>query len=121
MAERSVHVQAGLEIRLRGGVHGRLLPVHRGAGPVPLADGGSGDRDLPGGGGGILPAEGDADGPGAAVHQLAGQEPLRHGAAEGPGGALRVAPAAPDDAGEGGAVLGEHVAGVFGPGPVRLV
>jgi transposase InsO family protein len=50
--------------------------------------------------------------------QLAGQEPLRLGAGQGPGGAPRVAAAAPDDARQGGALLGDHVAGVFGAGAV---
>jgi|GEM_PF-3098501 len=121
VAERSVHLPARREIRLRGRLHGRLLALHRGARPLPLADGGGGDRDLPGGGRGILPSQGDAHGPGPAVYELAGQEPLRGRIAERPGGALRVAAAAPDDAGEGGAVLGLDVAGVFGAGPVRLV
>ncbi len=118
VAERSVHVPAGREIRLRGGVHGRLLALHRGARSLPLADGGGGDRDLPGGGRGIHPAEGNAHRSWPPIHELAGQESLRGRAAKGPGGALRVAAAAPDDAGQGGAVLGLDVAGVFGAGPV---
>jgi hypothetical protein len=118
VAKRHLHVPARRQIRLRGRVHGRLLALRRKPGPVSFTDGRGGDRNLPGGRRRIPSAEGDADGPGPAIHQLAGEEPVRRGAAEGPGGAHRLAAAAPDDAGQDRALLGESVAGVFGARPV---
>ena len=118
MADGHLHVQAGRQVRVRGGVPGRLLALCREPGALPEPDGGVRRRDLPGCGRGILPSEGDAERPGAAVLQLARDEPLRVGARQGPGKAPGVAAAAPDDAWQGGALLGEHVAGVFGAGAV---
>lgn len=121
VAKRPLHVPAGRQIRLRRRLPGRLLTVRGEPRPLPQPDRGGRDRDVPRGRRGIQSPEGNADRPRPAVSELAGQEPLRRGTHQGPGGASRLPAAASDDPRQGGAVLGHHVAGVFGPGPVRLV
>jgi len=112
VAERHLHVSAGRALRVPGGVHGRLLALPRGGGTLPQPDGGGGHRSLPRGGGGVPAAEGDAHRPWSAIHQLAWQEPLREGDAEGADHPHQESGAASDDAGESGALLVDDLDGV---------
>ncbi len=57
-------------------LHGRLLAFRGRCGPVPQPDGSGGNRGLPGGGWGVSAAEGNAHRQRAAIHHLAGNQPL---------------------------------------------
>jgi hypothetical protein len=121
VAERYLHVPAGREERVPGGVRGRLLAVRGGAGAVPEPDGRARTGGVPDGGWGVRGSEGDADRSGAAVRKLAGEDAVPAGASERPGAPPDEPAAPPDDPGEGGTVLEDDLGGVPGAFAVRFV
>jgi hypothetical protein len=119
VAERHLHVSAGRQIRASDRVHGRLLAFHCGGGVVSdrLGDGHAGGVSQ--GGWGVQPAEGNADGSGAAVRELAGEEPVCEGDGEREDPPHQESSGASADPGKSGAVLVVDLAGVPGAGTVR--
>ncbi len=119
VAERHLHLQAGGALCAPDCVHGRLLALHPVGGALSFSDWVGGAGGLPSWGRGVQPPEGDADGSGPAVCELAWEEPFCGGDGEGEDPPHQESCGTSADAGEGGAVLVEHLAGVFGAGAVR--
>ena len=76
MAVGYLYLSPGGPVCLFDWVYRRLLAVYGGIGVIPEPDGGSGVRGVSSGGWGVWGPEGDADGPGAAIYELAGNDPV---------------------------------------------
>lgn len=113
VAVRHFHLSAAAaRAAVPGRIHGRPLPLHRvvraGApAEVGTGDGGTGTRHR-----GVRGASGDSDGPRAAVRVMAREDGLRGRAATPRNRPHQEPPAAPADAGEGGAILEDAVGGI---------
>jgi len=101
-----VHVPAAApRAAVPGRVHGRPLALHRGARDCapPAVDAGAGGAGP--GDRGVRDAAGDPDGPGSAVHGVAGDDGVRGGVEAAGDPASEVPPPAPADAREDRALL----------------
>ena len=72
MAVGYLYVPSGGPVCLFDWVYRRLLAVYSGLGVIPDPDSGPGVRGVSSGDWGVWDTKGDADGPGAAIYELAG-------------------------------------------------
>src|SRR5439155_24353777 len=114
-----VPVEAGGAAAVPGGVPGRSQPVYGGCRALRVVVGGFGAGGVRGGHRELRGAGGSADGPGTAVPHVARDERVRAAVRAARDKAGGGAGAAPADAGEDRAVLGDAVAGGGGAGGAR--
>jgi len=113
LAERHLHVSsAQARAALHGGLHGRLLEVHRGARDGASPEEHARDRGPQPCHRGVRVPEGDPDGPGAAVHGVARGDGLRAGARQARHPPRQEPASAPGDRGQARAVVEDAVGGI---------
>ena len=74
MAVGHLYVSPGGPVCLSDWVYRRLLSAYGGLGAIPEPDSGSGVRGVSSGNWGVWGSEGDVNGPGQAIYELAGND-----------------------------------------------
>jgi len=119
LADRHLHLPPGRQERLPDRLSRRSFPLRGGARRLPQPDGGARAGGLPPGRRGVRGAQGAAHRPGPAVLELAGHDPLRSRAQEGPRAPPEEPAPPPHDARQDRALLENDLGGVPRPRPVR--